>query len=91
MVFGSDDGTSEGQNAESAVLYSVNPQTGAGDQQADGTEGRYSFVHRLCGRICIFHDEGGRLYRAAIDASGNLGELKYFDMGYMSTGTPVCI
>ena len=89
VVFGSDDGTSEGQNAESAVLYSVNPQTGAAISKLTGLKGDIRSSIAYADGYVYFTTKAGRLYRAAIDASGNLGELKYFDMGYMSTGTPV--
>ena len=89
VVFGSDDGTSEGQNAESAVLYSVNPQTGAAISKLTGLKGDIRSSIAYADGYVYFTTKAGRLYRASIDASGNLGELKYFDMGYMSTGTPV--
>ena len=89
VVFGSDDGTSEGENAESAVLYSVNPQTGAVISKLTGLKGDIRSSIAYADGYVYFTTKAGRLYRAVIDASGNLGELKYFDMGYMSTGTPV--
>ena len=88
VVFGSDDGTGE-SNAESAVLYSVNPLNGAVISKITGLKGDIRSSITYQDGCVYFTTKGGMLYRVAIDENGTLGEVKSFDMGYMGTGTPV--
>ena len=88
VVFGSDDGTGE-SNAESAVLYSVNPANGAVISKITGLKGDIRSSITYQDGYVYFTTKGGMLYRVAIDENGTLGEVKSFDMGYMGTGTPV--
>ena len=90
-VFGSDDGTSEGQNAESAVLYSVNPLNGSVISKITGLKGDIRSSIAYADGSVYFTTKGGMLYQVKVDADGNLSDVKSFDMGssYMSTGTPV--
>ena len=90
-VFGSDDGTSEGQNAESAVLYSVNPLNGSVISKITGLKGDIRSSIAYADGFVYFTTKGGMLYQVKVDADGNLSDVKSFDMGssYMSTGTPV--
>ena len=88
VVFGSDDGTGE-SNAESAVLYSVNPLNGAVISKITGLKGDIRSSITYQDGYVYFTTKGGMLYRVAIDENGTLGEVRSFDMGYMGTGTPV--
>ena len=92
VVFGSDDGTGE-SNAESAVLYSVNPANGAVISKITGLKGDIRSSITYQDGYVYFTTKAAILYRVAIDADGKLGEVKFFDMGskdgLMSTGTPV--
>ena len=92
VVFGSDDGTGE-SNAESAVLYSVNPANGAVISKITGLKGDIRSSVTYQDGYVYFTTKAAILYRVAIDADGKLGEVKSFDMGskdgLMSTGTPV--
>lgn len=80
VVFGSDDGTGE-SNAESAVLYSVNPLNGAVISKITGLKGDIRSSITYQDGYVYFTTKGGMLYRVAIDENGTLGEVRSFDMG----------
>lgn len=73
VVFGSDDGTGE-SNAESAVLYSVNPLNGAVISKITGLKGDIRSSITYQDGYVYFTTKGGMLYRVAIDENGTLGE-----------------
>ena len=93
VVFGSDDGSAEGQNVSSAVLYSVNPLNGSVISKITGLKGDIRSSIAYADGAVYFTTKGGMLYQVKVDADGKLSDVQSFDMGsdkgYMSTGTPV--
>lgn len=92
VIFGSDNGVSEGDNAGTAVLYSVHPVTGAvlDRLEIEGGDIRSSIAATKDGYI-YFTSKSGAFGKVKVNEDGTFAKdtLKLFEMGFMSTGTPV--
>lgn len=89
LVFGSDDGSSEGVDSDSAILYSVNTHTGLLlDKRTDIYGDIRSTIVYNNGYI-YFTTKGGYLYRILMNGDGTFGTASYYDLGGMATASPV--
>ena len=88
VVFGSDDGTYEGDTG-TATLYSVDPLTGRTISKIGGIQGDVRTSIAYDDGHVYFATKGGYFYKAALSDTGMLSDLQSFNMGYMATGTPI--
>ena len=91
VVFGSDDGSSEGDYTASATLYSVNPDTGAIIDRIDGVKGDIRSTVAYYNGACYAVTKGGLFLKAPIDSTGHFDHagFKTVEMGNMCTSTPI--
>ena len=89
VVFGSDDGTSEGSSSTGAVLYSVDPLTGRKISTLTGIVGDIRSTIAYDNGYVYFTTKGGYLYKAKVSANGELSDLQSFQMANMATATPI--
>ncbi len=95
VIFGSDDGSAQGNYTETAILYSVNPTTGAIIDTITGIKGDIrSTVSAVVdgGKTTIyFTTKGGVFGQVEVATDGKLKKDTYktFNLGGMSTGTPI--
>ena len=89
VVFGSDDGTSEGSSSTGAVLYSVDPLTGRRISMLTGIVGDIRSTIAYDNGYVYFTTKGGYLYKAKVSANGELSDLQSFQMANMATATPI--
>ncbi len=88
VVFGSDDGSSEGSYVNNAVLYSLSAETGQVVDKITGLSGDIrSSIAYDDGKV-YFATKGGYLYRASLD-NGQLDDLAEYNLGGMATATPL--
>ncbi|MBQ7873883.1 MAG: InlB B-repeat-containing protein, partial [Oscillospiraceae bacterium] len=94
-VFGSDDGTAEGDYTANAVLYSVNPETGEIIDKIENIKGdiRSSISFDDESDTCYAVTKGGLFIKAPINADGTFkkDEFATLDMGNMCTSTPIIL
>lgn len=89
LVFGSDDGNTEGNYTDSSILYSVAAKSGILLDKIEGLNGdiRTSVVYE--NGYVYFATKGGYLYRVAMNADGTFGQLCSYNLGGMATASPV--
>lgn len=88
LVFGSDDGSSEGTDTNSAILYSVNTHTGLLlDKMTSHGDIRSTIVYN--NGYVYFTTKGGYLYRVQMNADGTFGSTSSYNLGGMATASPV--
>lgn len=89
VVFGSDDGSREGDYTASSVLYSVSARTGILIDQMEGLQGdiRTSVVYS--NGYIYFATKGGMLYRVKMNDDGTFGDVVTYGLGGMATASPV--
>ncbi len=92
VIFGGDDGD-PGSTSETAVLYSVNPTTGAVIDTIEGVKGdiRSTVSYDIQTDRIYFTTKGGSFYQVKVNADGTFDDsrTKLFDLGGMCTGTPL--
>ena len=92
VIFGSDDGESEGTNGES-VLYSVNPESGEIIDTIEGISGdiRSGISYDEETDRIYFTTKGGMLCKTAVNADGTFADdtFETYDLGGASTVTPL--
>lgn len=92
-IFGGDDGAAATTQSDSAILYSVNPQTGEVLDKLENLHGdiRSSVVYDASSDRVYFTTKGGMLYQIKVNADGTFDDesLKGLDMGGASTATPI--
>ncbi|WP_206460085.1 S-layer homology domain-containing protein [Anaerovorax sp. IOR16] len=93
VIFGSDDGSSEGSYIENAVLYSCDPLTGEVLDTITGIKGdiRSTVSYDKETDRIYFSTKGGWFYTVKVNNDGTFDEstIKYLDLGGMCTGTPL--
>ena len=91
VVFGSDDGTEEGDYTANAVLYSVKPETGEIIDKIDGIKGDIRSTVAYYEGACYAVTKGGLFLKAPISADGHFDHdaFQTVDMGNMCTSTPI--
>ena len=93
VIFGSDDGTSEGDFSANGILYSVNAATGELIDAITGIRGDIrSTVSYDPGTGCVYcTTKGGLLIKVKVNADGSFDRASYqtTELGGMSTGTPL--
>ncbi len=91
VVFGSDDGTEEGDYTANAVLYSVKPETGEIIDKIEGIKGDIRSTVAYYEGACYAVTKGGLLLKAPISADGHFDHdaFQTVDMGNMCTSTPI--
>ncbi len=93
VVFGSDDGSPQGQYTESAVLYSINPKSGEIIDTLQGVKGdiRSTISFGESSDRIYFSTRGGVLYQLKVNEDGTFDDSKQksIDLGGMATGTPL--
>ena len=89
IVFGSDDGSQEGDYSDTSILYSVSSKTGLPIDMITQLKGdiRTSVVYE--NGYIYFATKGGYLYRIRMNADGSFGEMASFNLGGMATASPV--
>ncbi len=88
-VFGSDDGSDEGEDTNTAALFSVAPRTGEEIDRIDDIQGDI--------RTSIVYDHGyiyfatklGYLYRVQMNADGTFGDVRAIELEGSATAGPV--
>lgn len=93
LIVGSDDGLPEGTYEQSAVLFSLDPKTGAKIDSVTGIKGdiRSSVSYdESTGRI-YFATKGGWFCTIKVNKDGTFDDdsFNYIDLGGMCTGTPL--
>ncbi len=88
-VFGSDDGTQEGNYTDNSILYSVSAKDGIIIDKIEGLRGdiRTSVVYDN-GYVYVA-TKGGYLYRVKMNKDGSFGETVSCKLGGMATASPV--
>ena len=91
VVFGSDDGTGEGDYTANAILYSVDPNTGAIIDTIAGIKGDIRSTVAYYEGACYAVTKGGLFLKAPISADGHFDHdaFQTVDMGNMCTSTPI--
>lgn len=93
VVFGGDDGQAAGSQSDSAVLYSVDTQTGAELDKIESLHGdiRSSIAYDTETDRIYFSTKGGALYQVKVNTDGTFDDttLKRTDLGSASTATPI--
>lgn len=89
VIFGSDDGTQEGNYTNNSILYSVTAKEGILIDKIEG----------LCGDIrtsVTYHNgyvyvatKGGYLYRVEMNKDGTFGKIDSYNLGGMATASPL--
>lgn len=89
VIFGSDDGSLEGDYVDNAILYSVCAQTGEEKDLLEGVSGdiRSSIVYD--DGYVYFVAKGGYLYRVQLNEDGTFGEAISYHLDGMATASPV--
>lgn len=89
VVFGSDDGSAEGNYTVSSILYSVSTKTGLLIDSLENLQGdiRTSVVYN--NGFIYFATKGGMLYRVKMNADGTFGAVAFYYLGGMATASPV--
>ena len=89
VVFGSDDGSKEGDYTASSILYSVSAKTGILiDQKKDLVGDIRTSIVEANGYI-YFATKGGMLYRVKMNSDGSFGAMTSYNLGGMATASPV--
>lgn len=88
-VFGSDDGTQEGNYTDNSILYSVSAKDGIIIDKIEGLRGdiRTSVVYDN-GYVYVA-TKGGYLYRVKMNDDGSFGDMTSCKLGGMATASPV--
>ena len=91
VVFGSDDGTSEGDYTANAILYSVKPETGEIIDKIEGIKGDIRSTVAYYEGACYAVTKGGLFLKAPISADGHFDHdaFQTVEMGNMCTSTPI--
>lgn len=91
VVFGSDDGTEEGDYTANAVLYSVKPETGEIIDKIEGIKGDIRSTVAYYEGACYAVTKGGLFLKAPISADGHFDHdaFQTVEMGNMCTSTPI--
>ncbi len=91
VVFGSDDGTGEGDYTANAILYSVKPETGEIIDKIEGIKGDIRSTVAYYEGACYAVTKGGLFLKAPISADGHFDHSAFqtVDMGNMCTSTPI--
>ena len=89
LVFGSDDGSSEGTSTNSSILYSVNTHTGLLLDKIDNLNGDIRSTVVYNNGYVYFTTKGGYLYRVSMNADGTFGTVNSFNLDGMATAAPV--
>ena len=91
VVFGSDDGTSEGDYTANAILYSVKPETGEIIDKIEGIKGDIRSTVAYYEGACYAVTKGGLFIKAPISADGRFDHdaFQTVEMGNMCTSTPI--
>ncbi len=93
VVFGSDDGSEQGNYTNSAVLYSCNPLTGEVLDTIQGIKGdiRSTVAYDKETDRIYFSTKGGWFYTVKVKEDGSFDKstVKYLELGGMCTGTPL--
>lgn len=89
LVFGSDDGSDEGEYTNTSILYSVSSRNGILIDKLENLKGdiRTSIVYE--NGYVYFATKGGYLYRIQMGADGSFGDVASYDLGGMATASPV--
>ena len=91
VVFGSDDGTDEGDYTANAILYSVKPETGEIIDKIEGIKGDIRSTVAYYEGACYAVTKGGLFLKAPISADGHFDHdaFQTVEMGNMCTSTPI--
>ena len=91
VVFGSDDGTREGDYTANAILYSVKPETGEIIDKIEGIKGDIRSTVAYYEGACYAVTKGGLFLKAPISADGHFDHdaFQTVEMGNMCTSTPI--
>ena len=91
VVFGSDDGTNEGDYTANAILYSVKPETGEIIDKIEGIKGDIRSTVAYYEGACYAVTKGGLFLKAPISADGHFDHdaFQTVEMGNMCTSTPI--
>jgi hypothetical protein len=93
LIVGSDDGLPEGTYTEAAVLFSLDPKTGAVLDTVSGIKGdiRSSVSFDKSTGKAFFATKGGWFCTIKVNTDGTFDKdtFKYVDLGGMCTGTPL--
>ena len=89
LVFGSDDGSGEGDNTNSSILYSVSTRTGLLLDKLTSLNGDIRSTIVYNNGYIYFTTKGGYLYRIVMNADGTFGTISSFNLEGMSTASPV--
>ena len=93
LVFGSDNGVedsaSEKINSNPSILYSVNTHTGMLLDKLTGLIGDIRSTVVYNNGSVYFTTKGGYLYRVHMNGDGTFGNVTGYNLGEMSTGSPV--
>lgn len=91
VVFGSDDGTGEGDYTANAILYSVKPETGEIIDKIEGIKGDIRSTVAYYEGACYAVTKGGLFLKAPISADGHFDHdaFQTVEMGNMCTSTPI--
>lgn len=89
VVFGSDDGTQEGNYTDNSILYSVTAKDGILIDKIEGLCGdiRTSIVYN--NGYVYAATKGGYLYRVKMNSDGTFGQVVHYKLGGMATASPV--
>ncbi|WP_373215754.1 cadherin-like beta sandwich domain-containing protein [Ruminococcus sp. 5_1_39BFAA] len=89
VVFGSDDGSTEGEYTDSSIIYSVSARSGIMIDKITGLKGdiRTSVVYE--NGYIYFATKGGYLYRIRMGEDGSFQDIASYNLGGMATASPV--
>ena len=89
LVFGSDDGSTEGNYTNTSILYSVSTSTGMMLDKLTGLKGDIRTSVSYNNGYVYFATKGGYLYRVKMNPDGTFGQVLSYDLGGMATATPL--
>ncbi len=89
LVFGSDDGSAEGNYTNTSILYSVSTSTGVMLDKLTGLKGDIRTSVAYNNGYVYFATKGGYLYRVKMNQDGTFGQVLGYNLGGMATATPV--
>ncbi|MCU6762627.1 ATPase involved in DNA repair [uncultured Roseburia sp.] len=89
VAVGSDDGTGENDPTANGVFYTLNPKTGEIIDKISGIKGDIRTTVVYDNGHLYFCTKGGLMYKVDVDASGNLSNESYMDLGNQVTAAPI--
>lgn len=89
VVFGSDDGSAQGNYTNTSILYSVSSTSGKMLDKLNGLEGDIRTSVAYNNGYVYFATKGGYFYRVRMNEDGTFGQVLSYNLGGMATATPV--